>query len=73
MSTKGVMCQLSPVDSGYTGELHGIITNTSKVDYEIKKGDRITQIVMSPVVICDFVDEFEGEERGDGGLGSSGN
>lgn len=71
MASKGITCNLAAVDSGYTGEIHALITNTTNCDYQIKKGDRIGQLVIIPIILADFVEEL-GENRGNNGLGSSG-
>lgn len=70
-SNKGITVQLPPVDPGYTGPLHAVITNTSHEAYHIYKGDRIGQLIVLPVVIPDF---FIGElkQRGAGSFGSTG-
>ena len=56
---------------GYRGEIHAIISNVSSVRQTIKKDTRIGQLVITPVVIADFVLDF-GEERGTGAFGSTG-
>ena len=71
MSQKGIICELPPVDPGYTGELHAIITNHSSEPYNISEGDRIGQLVIIPVIIADFVTET-GKERGTGAFASTG-
>lgn len=71
MAVKGLVCELPPVDSGYRGEIHAIISNVSNRTQEIIAGDRIGQLVIMPVVIADFVDEL-GEKRGIGAFGSTG-
>ena len=71
MSVKWLVCELPPVDSGYRGEIHAIISNVSNRTQEIIAGDRIGQLVIMPVVIADFVDEL-GEKRGIGAFGSTG-
>lgn len=71
LSSKGITCELPPIDSGYRGEIHAIVTNNSEVTYIAKQGERIGQIVVVPIVIADFVTEL-GEERGDNGFGSTG-
>jgi dUTP pyrophosphatase len=62
------------VDEGYTGELAINLHNNSDEDYIVNKGDRITQLVIVPVVQDDikFVKHTEPTERGNSGLGSSG-
>ena len=71
MAVKGLVCELPPVDSGYRGEIHAIISNVSNKTQELSKGARVGQLVITPVVIADFVLEL-GAERGTGGFGSTG-
>lgn len=71
LASKGITCELPPIDSGYRGEIHAIVTNCGKDHYAIKNGDRIGQLVITPVVIADFITE-DIEERGDNGFGSTG-
>ncbi len=71
MAAKGLVCELPPVDSGYRREIHAIISNVSSKTQAIKKGARVGQLIITPVVIADFVFGL-GEERGTGGFGSTG-
>lgn len=71
LSSKGIVCELPPIDSGYRGEIHAIVHNGSDAPYMIANGDRIGQLVVMPVVVADFVTE-DGEQRGDGAFGSTG-
>ena len=71
MAARGLVCELPPVDSGCRGEIHAIISNVSSRTQAIKKGARVGQLIITPVVIADFVSGL-GEERGTGGFGSTG-
>lgn len=71
LSSKGITCELPPIDSGYRGEIHAIVTNCSNKAFVVNDGDRIGQLVITPVVIADFVTE-DFEERGSNGFGSTG-
>lgn len=71
LSSKGIVCELPPIDSGYRGEIHAIVTNNSCVPFEINVGDRIGQLVITPIVIADFITD-DIEERGTGAFGSTG-
>ena len=71
MAVRGLVCELPPVDSGYRGEIHAIISNVSNKPQELSKGTRIGQLVITPVVIADFVTDL-GAKRGTGGFGSTG-
>ena len=71
MAVKGLVCELPPVDSGYRGEIHAIISNVSNEAHTISKDTRIGQLVITPVVIADFVSERK-DERGTSAFGSTG-
>lgn len=71
LSSLGIVCELPPIDSGYTGEVHAIISNVSNAEYEIREGDKIGQLVIMPVLIPEFTFE-EWKERGTGAFGSTG-
>lgn len=71
LASKGITCELAPIDSGYRGEIHAIVTNNSTYTYSVKKNDRIGQLVILPVVIANFTTQ-ESESRGANGFGSSG-
>lgn len=72
LASKGIVCELPPIDSGYRGEIHAIVTNCGRADFNIRNGERIGQLVITPVVIADFITE-DIKERGTGGFGSTGN
>lgn len=61
-------------DSDYRGEYKIVLYNSTKKDYEIKKGDRIAQIVPVPIVRAEFeqADELNETLRGAGGFNSTG-
>ena len=71
MATKGIVCELPPIDSGYRGEIHAIVTNCGDKPFRIENGDRIGQLVITPIVIADFITE-DVAARGDAGFGSTG-
>ena len=71
MAVKGLVCELPPIDSGYRGEIHAIISNVSNSEYLMKKDTRIGQLVIIPVIIADFVFEL-GNKRRVGAFGSTG-
>lgn len=63
------------IDSGYRGEVGVILFNSSDTDFEIKKGDKIAQIVIAPVTRPSAIEEtdtIEETDRGEGGFGSTG-
>lgn len=71
LSARGIICQLPPIDSGYRGEIHAVVTNTSEEPYRIQKDDRIGQLVILPVIIPQLTTE-KSAERGSGAFGSTG-
>jgi dUTP pyrophosphatase len=68
---KGLISHIPPIDSGYRGEIHAILTNISNEDILINCGDRIAQLIITPVYIADFVTDL-GDERNEGAFGSTG-
>lgn len=71
MSAKGITAELPPIDSGYRGEVHAILTNNGREHYSVNKGDRVGQLVIVPVVIADFITE-DIAQRGENAFGSTG-
>ena len=73
---KGITCLNSPgtIDSDYRGELKVILVNLGQEAVSIDSGDRIAQIVVSPVTRARFerAGELGGTVRGSGGFGSTG-
>lgn len=62
------------IDSGYRGELKVVMINTDpELDYEVKRGDRVAQLIISRYdnVTWTEVSELSGFDRG-GGFGHSG-
>jgi dUTP pyrophosphatase len=63
------------IDSGYRGEVHVLLVNLDpNEDYEVRRGDRIAQLVIQRVETASFqaVDELPSSERGAGGFGHTG-
>ncbi|MBT4120468.1 MAG: dUTP diphosphatase [Candidatus Magasanikbacteria bacterium] len=61
-------------DAGYRGEYNVNIINLSKEVVHIKKGQKIAQLIIYPVVIADLeeVGELSDSSRGEGRMGSTG-
>ncbi len=63
------------IDSGYRGEIQVLLLNTDPASsWSLAAGDRIAQLVISPVALLmvDEVPELDVTARGEGGFGSSG-
>lgn len=63
------------IDSNYRGEIGAIVANMDPHEkFEIKRGDRIAQLMIVSVEHPEFkiVESLSETDRGDGGFGSSG-
>jgi dUTP pyrophosphatase len=73
---RGVTCLNSPgtVDADYRGEVHVILVNLGAEDFVIRRGERIAQLLISPVAQAAWreVESLDETARGAGGFGSTG-
>ena len=62
------------IDSDYRGEIMVGLYNSGESEYTVQPGDRIAQLMVTPVVQAsvELVDELDETERGAGGFGSTG-
>ena len=62
------------IDSDYRGEVLVGLQNSGGEDYTVKPGDRIAQLMITPVIQARvrLVDELDETQRGAGGFGSTG-
>ena len=62
------------IDVGYTGSICVKLYNHSGYDYKVNEGDKISQLVIVPILTpeLEVVDSLEETERGNGGFGSTG-
>ena len=62
------------IDCGYTGSIKAVLFNHGWRFVRIKKGQKITQLVILPIITpeLDIVDRLEDTKRGGGGFGSTG-
>ena len=72
----GVTCLNSPgtVDADYRGEVKVILVNLGEEDFVVRRGERIAQLVIAPVVQAAWreVESLDDTARGAGGFGSTG-
>ena len=72
----GITCLNTPgtIDSDYRGEVKVILANLGSEPFEVKRGERIAQLVPAPVLKAEFVEvqSLEETQRGAGGFGSTG-
>lgn len=62
------------IDAGYTGSIKVKLYNLGLDDYQVHKGDKISQLIIIPVKTPEMVlvSDFPETERGDNGFGSTG-
>jgi dUTP pyrophosphatase len=72
----GITCINAPgtIDSDYRGEIQVLLVNLSGEPYTLRRGERIAQLVVAPVVRAELeeVDTLPTSVRGEGGFGSTG-
>lgn len=62
------------IDCGYTGSIVVKLYNNSGYDYKVNAGDKISQLVILPILTpeLELVTELKETERGNNGFGSTG-
>ncbi|MFN3230167.1 MAG: dUTP diphosphatase, partial [Asticcacaulis sp.] len=72
----GLTCLNSPgtIDSDYRGEVGVILVNLSDTPFEVRRGERIAQLVFAPCVQLSWsqTESLDATTRGEGGFGSTG-
>lgn len=72
----GITCLNSPgtVDADYRGEVKVILINLGEEDFTVRRGDRIAQLVIAPVIQAAWeeVGALDETARSAGGFGSTG-
>jgi dUTP pyrophosphatase len=74
ISLQGVHRFAGVVDAGYRGEVQVVMANLGRGPYEIKKGMKIAQMLIQPIMEVKVVEseELDDTSRGEGGFGSTG-
>ena len=72
----GITCLNTPgtIDEDYRGEVKVILANLGSEPFEVRRGERIAQLVPAPVLKAEFrvVETLSETSRGAGGFGSTG-
>ena len=70
----GIVVPTGTIDADYRGDIGVVVYNLSREPFVIHPGDRVAQLVISPVIQADWqqVESLDQTERGDGGFGSTG-
>jgi dUTP pyrophosphatase len=73
MMLKGITSR-GTIDSGFTGEIRAVLFNHSWKFIRIRKGQKISQLVLLPIITpeLEFSSSLEDTDRGTGGFGSTG-
>jgi dUTP pyrophosphatase len=77
MSVKGIDIGAGIVDFSFRGEVKVLMINNGLSYYELKKGDRIAQLILERIMTPEVtevksLDELTTTQRGEGGFGSTG-
>lgn len=74
VADSGIKIMGGVLEYTYRGEYKVIMLNTSHKDYEIKKGQKIAQLLIQPIITAEIeeVKELSETERGEGAFGSTG-
>jgi dUTP pyrophosphatase len=72
----GITCLNTPgtIDSDYRGEVKVILANLGTEPFDVRRGERIAQLVPAPVqrALLRETDDLDSTDRGQGGFGSTG-
>ena len=70
----GIQVGAGVIDPDYTGEIKVVLFNHGDKDFEVKKGDRIAQLILERCETPDIeeVDSLNETQRGSTGFGSTG-
>ena len=73
-ANNGIKTMGGVIEYTYRGEYRVAMFNTSRADYEVKKGQKIAQLLIQPIMTAEVeeVSELSETSRGTGGFGSTG-
>jgi dUTP pyrophosphatase len=74
IALKGVHRLAGVIDAGYRGEVQVVMINLGTAPFAVRKGMKIAQMLVQPVVTVSVVetDSLDDTSRGQGGFGSTG-
>ena len=74
LATKGIWVDTGVIDADYSGEVKVLLVNHNRINYEVRKDDRIAQLIVERLDDQDWmeVEGFDMTERAEKGFGSSG-
>lgn len=73
LMAKGITSR-GTIDTGFVGSIKAVLYNHGSEGYQIKAGDKITQLVVLPIITpeLEIVDTLDDTDRGEQGFGSTG-
>lgn len=74
LAKRGLKTAGGVIDAGYRGEVMIVLRNVSKESVELKRGERVAQLLIVPVAtpVVQETEDLDSTTRGDGGFGSTG-
>ena len=74
LNSAGILTHLGIIDPGFRGQILVTTTNLSGEPFAVRRGDRIAQLIVLPLVLPAYneEDELPASPRGERGFGSSG-
>ncbi len=74
LAKKGLKVTGGIVDAGYRGEVHVVLWNLTAEDIQLKRSERVAQLLILPIVTPEVVEvsSLGSTQRGDKGFGSTG-
>jgi dUTP pyrophosphatase len=74
LAKKGITTAGGVIDAGYRGEIQVVLWNISPLPVQLKRGERIAQILILPIAtpVVAEVSSLDETQRGLGGFGSTG-
>jgi dUTP pyrophosphatase len=74
VANSGIHTMAGVLEHTYRGEYKVVLLNTSNIPYEVKKGQKIAQLLIQPIVTAEIqeVEELSETARGEGAFGSTG-
>jgi len=74
LATKGISVDAGVIDADYRGEVKALLVNHNSMDYEVRKGDRIAQLIVEGLDDQDWmeVEELDVTARAEKGFGNTG-
>lgn len=70
LNAEGIVELTGIIDTGYEGEISGVLVNLSGKEFALSRGDRFAQLVIVPQLPVELGED--GNSRGVGGFGSTG-